>query len=187
MKEVEQTSSEGARFGAVGAFLDRLGGMIIAPRATLARFADGGPGGFNDLLLLLLLLEAGRSLPSLARGAWTLVDVSVVTGVLTMVRILTQQMIVPLVAVVIGSVLLKALGPRGQEARHLDAAALCALPAVGLKIGLSLAGMVLRDFNLATPPWPQVVQGVSAAWFVALLFVALALSRRELRKTTRRR
>lgn len=159
--------------GTVGSlllFVERVGGCLIAPRATLVEFWRGGPGGFNDFLAVLLLLAVGLQLPALGRVGWTVVDISVTTGAMLALQVLARMMIVPLGAVVIGGVLLKALTRATKTARHLDAAALCALPALALQLFFSVVAVLVPQLY---QPWVrQLVLGAGALWFVALLLVA---------------
>ncbi|PID38249.1 MAG: hypothetical protein CSA65_07130 [Proteobacteria bacterium] len=167
------------RSGIVLPFLDRLGGMIVTPRQTLEVHCTSHRGGFNDFLLLLFTLAVGLQMPALGRAGWTLLDIDVLSGAMVMLRVLSQLMLVPLGAVVIGGVLLKALTASGRAVRHLDVVALCALPALALQLATSLLALAVRQ--LYQPIWRYVVLGASALWFLALLALAVKTLRARIR------
>lgn len=156
-------------------FVERIGGSVVAPRAVFADFWRGGAGGFNDFLIVLTLLAVGLQPRQLAQAAWTLVDISVTTGAMLMLQVLARMMIWPLGAVVIGGVLLKALTRETRTSRHLDAAALCALPALAVQLLFSVVAVLLPQLY---QPWMrQLVLGAGLSWFVALLLVARSVAR----------
>lgn len=171
------------RPGLVLPFVERLGGMIVAPRQTLELHFQRHRGGFNDFLLLLLTLAVGLQLPALGRAGWTLVDIDALSGAMVMLRVLSQLMLVPLGAVVVAGVLLKFATASGRAVRHLDVAALCALPPVALQLATSLLAVGVRQ--LYQPLWRNLVLGASALWFVALLAVAAIALRARIRVSTR--
>jgi hypothetical protein len=184
MSEALEQTDQRARPGALPAFLERVGGMLVSPRSTLERHFDAQRGGFNDFLLLLIVLAVGLQLPALGRAGWTLVDIDVLAGAMAMVRALSQLMLVPLGAVVIGGVVLKALTASGRSVRHLDVAALCALPPVALQLATSLLAVGVRE--LYRPLWRNLVLGASALWFVALLVIAVIALRARVQRSARR-
>lgn len=161
--------------GALLLFVERVGASLIAPRTMLVEFWRGGAGGFNDFLTVLLVLAAGLQPRELAQAGWTLVDISVTTGAMLMLQVLARMMIWPLGAVVVGGVLLKALTRETKTMRHLDAAALCALPALALQLLFSVVAVLVPQLY---QPWVrQLVLGVGVLWFVALLLVARSVAR----------
>lgn len=185
MSEHPKEPGAAERSGLVLPFIERLGGMIVAPRSTLEVHFQRHRGGFNDFLLLLITLAVGLQLPALGRGGWTLVDIDVLSGAMVMLRALSQLMLVPLGAVVIGGVLLKAVTSSGRAVRHLDVAALCALPPVALQLATSLLAVGVRE--LYQPLWRNLVLGASALWFVALLAVAATALRARMQERSSRR
>lgn len=164
-----------SRAGGLLRFVERVGGSVMAPRAVFTEFWRGGGGGFNDFLFVLTLLAVGLQPRQLAQAGWTLVDISVTTGAMLMLQVLARMMIWPLGAVVIGGVLLKALTQGTTAARHLDAAALCALPALALQLLFSVVAVLVPQLY---QPWVrQLVLGAGVLWFVALLLVARSVAR----------
>lgn len=161
------------------AFVGRVGGVIVAPREALAPFAAGGvrAGGFNDLLALLFLQALSLQFPAVARAAWQMVDANILVGSMSLLQALAQLMLVPLAAVLVGGVLLRLLNPRALRLRHLDLAALCAIPPLALQIGFSLLAVVAPALYQG---WVrQAVLLASGLWFIALLVLAHHLVRHD--------
>ncbi|MBW2731764.1 MAG: hypothetical protein JRH20_05180 [Deltaproteobacteria bacterium] len=155
----------------------RVGGTIVSPTETLAPYASGGAreGGFNDLLALLLLQALSLQFSALTRAFWQMVDTNILVGAMSLLQVLAQMMLVPLTAVLVGGVLLRLLHARVQRLRHLDLAALCAIPAVALQVGVSLLAALapaLYQHEVQRAVW--VVAGV---WFLGLLVLAHRLVR----------
>ena len=154
--------------------LSSIGGMVLVPRATL--IAHAPRRGFNQLALLLLADGLALQLPALARAAWAVIDVNPIFGLLGMVQLLARSMMVPLLAVAGGAVVLR-LGDSRARWRPLDAAALCAVPAVALQLLFDLLGAWLPALLDPTARW--VVLGASALWYGALLGVSLVQLRAD--------
>lgn len=153
-------------------FVRRVGATIVAPSEALAPYAAGGArvGGFNDLLVLLLLNALALQFPAVARAAWQMVDANLLVGAMALLQVLAQMMLVPLAAVLLGGVLLRFLHTKAQRLRHLDLAALCAIPPLALQIAFSLLAVVAPVLYQG---WVrQAVLIASALWFLGLIALA---------------
>jgi hypothetical protein len=88
-----------------------------------------------------------------------------------MLQIFARMMLAPMVAVIIGGVVLRAIDRHGAgQQRHLDMAAICGMPAITLQLLFSLIAVYVPA--LYQPIWRNVVLGGGIVWFVALLFFA---------------
>jgi hypothetical protein len=162
----------------MGALLQRIGGIMITPRATLAPVIAGGPGGFNDLLLLLLLKAVALRMPQIARIGWQALDTGALGAGLLLVSVLAQAIMLPLIAALGGGLVLRfaAHGHAAAARRATDIASLCVVPAVALQLGTSLLAVPFPDLY---QPWIRTaIRSAGGAWLVALLVLAIALLRR---------
>ncbi|MBK6849363.1 MAG: hypothetical protein IPG96_18135 [Proteobacteria bacterium] len=151
-------------------FSARLGGMLVAPRATLARAAaPGARGGLPDLWALMLLLVPALRLPQLVAGAWYAIDVSPVGGLLLLLNLVARAVVLPFVASLLGGALLWWVGQGRLPARYADLAALCALPALVLQ--LTVNGLLLLAPESVQPLARPLVGVGGGVWFVGLLTV----------------
>ena len=105
--------------------------MLVAPRATLESIRAGGPGGLNDLMLLLVLQLVAEQLPQLVRSLWFLFAVSYSGGISAFFNTVSQALLVPVVAIFIGA-LAANISTRGvaRTERNVDLTALCAVPLI---------------------------------------------------------
>lgn len=158
--------------------VDRVGGILVAPRRTMAGLLAGGRGGMEDLAILLGLQVLALQLPHLVRVIWFALAVNPRAGLLNLFNLLVQAALVPLLGALVGSMLLGWLSPKeADRSRNLDLASLAAVPMLVLQV---LAGVVLWLLGAAalrTLGLVVLVGGV--AWFVVLLALARALLREQ--------
>lgn len=161
-------------------FSARLGGMVIAPRTTLARAAaPGARGGWSDFWALLLLSIPALRLPQAAAGGWYAYDVSPVGGALLLLNLVARAVALPYAAGLLGGALLWWAGRGRLPARYSDLAALCLLPALVLQLVLNAP--VLLGLERVQPFVRPLVALGGGSWFAGLLVVA----GRHLRADTR--
>ncbi len=156
--------------------LDNLGGMLIAPRATLTRARTSGEGGLADLLALLALQVVAVQLSRLAVAVVYIFKVSYASGVSMLLTTIADAVWVPLAAVLVASLVAGKLARETTaRARALDLCCLAALPPIALQLGASLvvalSGLaVRRELALA-------VLVASGAYFLALSVLAVRVLR----------
>lgn len=160
------------------ALLERLGGIVIAPRSVVDGLLAGGRGGFNDLFLLLLLQACALRMPQLARLGWYALDTNLARGGLLLVNALAQALMVPLILAFAGGVVLRVAGGRAAwNKRTTDVSSLCLVPSVALQLAMSAAALLFPVW-LYRPLVERAVQLVGGAWFVALLLLAISRLKR---------
>jgi hypothetical protein len=156
----------------------RVGGMLVAPRATLEALRAGAPGGLNDLMLLLVALLVAEQLPQLVRSLWFLFAVSYSGGISAFFNTVAQGILVPVVAIFVGALAIN-ITTRGKARteRNVDLAALCAVPLIVLSVCMTL---VFRLSGWRPPPWSLnlVMYGLGGIWYLALLVLAVTTARR---------
>lgn len=156
----------------------RVGGMLVAPRATQRTVLAGEQGGVVDLLLLLLLHFLTINLQQIVRNVWFIVEVSPSAGLSGLLNTLAEGALVPVVALFVGALALGVM-TRGAPQRHrnLDLAALSVLPVVCVELVLTLVSAV-TDWR-AGPPARYAVLAGCGVWYVVLLVLAAREARRE--------
>lgn len=167
-------------------YVTRVGGMIVAPRATLEALLDGEiRGGLLDLVLLAVLQLVATRLMDVVAHVFFIVDVSVSNGLLMLGNFLARGLFIPVVGTLLGAFIVSTgtsrpmFGARdgerdGERAAKpsdlvpaLDIAALCALPGVAFQ---TLAALVVR---LGGPVPPRnAVPAAAAVWFIGLALLA---------------
>lgn len=102
----------------LGDFVRRIGGMLLAPRATIDTAIDErGRGSFATMVVLCLLTATALSFPSLMRSTLFAVDVSASAGLMMLVNVLLGQLLLPLCAALLAGLLLSLTGRRKQHPR----------------------------------------------------------------------
>lgn len=152
------------------AFVERIGGMVAAPRQTLDTHIQSKKGGWNDFFIILFIYSISIKLMNLGRAGWTLIDISIVSGLMMFIQILARVMIIPLGAVVLLSVILQFLTKDGPRIKHLDLVGLCAIPALFIQIIPSLLALFIPQ--MGSPIIKQIILAISALYFIALIFLA---------------
>ena len=134
--------------------LARYGGVLLAPRATVAALPEDE--GVRDGIWLGLLFIVAVGLRGLVDGAADLAVTRNFSGVLMLLSSVGRGLLVPIVALVLAQTIL------GKERAHRSG--LCLVPVV-------LAAAVLRELPTSSLlPWPYAAEGV-----MVLLAGALAL------------
>ena len=157
-------------------WVERLGGMLAAPRLTLASVLGGARGGVRDLVWLLLLQVIAVQLPQLTVAVLIMLRQSYGSGMSLLLNTLAASVWMPLCAAIAGAVLIGPLvrGRTGHE-RSIDVCALCAMPPVALQLAASLLtalGVLQPSRVLAI-----VVLAGGGAWFLLLLPLGVRLIR----------
>lgn len=163
------------------AFVDRVGGVLVSPRAQLARVA-AGEGGLGDVLWLFgLRLLAGESAPLIARAllsARTLGPLAAVQGVLQAVATLLPDAIGILVGAVALSLIGAAVssGARRMRGRELDLAASAWIPFLSVRVAAALLFSALGREPSRVESW--VVTGLSLGWAAVVYAMAFLVEDR---------
>jgi hypothetical protein len=148
--------------------VQRIGGMLVAPRQTLGLVLGGAKGGVRDLVWLLLLQVIAVQLPHLAVAVMIMLRQSYSSGMSLLLNTVAGSAWMPLAAAIAGAVVIGPLvrGRTGRE-RSVDVCALCAVPPVALQLVASL----LTALGLLQPSrWLAIaVLASGGLWFVALL------------------
>ena len=166
-------------------FVTRVGGMLLRPVATLDGVLRGGRGGLVDLLLVLALQLLAVQLRGLVAAVWFMLAVSYTAGMSSLLNIVAQSVLYPVVGVFAGTVLAGLL-TRGRpgRGRNADLVALCAVPPICLDLVLTLIA-ALGGWR----PGGSVVLVAAAGgalWFVVLLGLAVRLVRGGVGQEARR-
>jgi hypothetical protein len=162
--------------GAAMGLLQRIGGMLVAPRQTLELVLGGARGGARDLVWLLLLQVIAVQLPHLTVAVLIMLRQSYSSGMSLLLNTVAGSVWMPLAAAIVGAVVIGPLvrGRTGRE-RSVDVCALCAVPPVVLQLAASLltaAGLLQPSRALAI-----VVLAAGGLWFLALLPLGVRLIR----------
>lgn len=148
-------------------FLDRLGGMLITPRAVLSGALASGEGGLADLVALLAVQVLAVHLSRLAVAVLYIFKVSYSAGVSMLLTAVADAVWVPLAAVLLASLVAGQLTRgRATRARALDLCCLAALPPIALQLCASLV-VALAGIRVG-PPLAVGVLAASGLWFVVL-------------------
>ncbi|MCB9555060.1 MAG: hypothetical protein H6707_03075 [Deltaproteobacteria bacterium] len=165
----------------LGDFVRRIGGMLLAPRATIDTAIDErGRGSFATMVVLCLLTATALSFPSLMRSTLFAVDVSASAGLMMLVNVLLGQLLLPLCAALLAGLLLSLTGrrkqhPSGQQIDYVGLGALCTLPAATT---LLLVGVGHRLFGAGLPRW--LTLAIASGWLGALTLLATSRLRAKL-------
>ena len=156
----------------------RIGLAIVNPKWALAIAGDrrhAGRSGSDLIVMITVLLLATRLRP-LVEQIWIGIEVGARFGVGAVTNILTRTLIVPLAILIIGALLLWALGGKRRNAgRAFDLACVAILPMLFVEIG---ATFLVRILDLRIPL--LVAWGLSLvawAWAGALLALAVRTAR----------
>ena len=156
----------------------RIGLAIVNPRWALAVAGDrrhAGRSGSDLLVMITVLLLATRLRP-LVEQIWIGVEVGAGVGLGAVTSILTRTLIMPLAVLIIGALLLWALGgKRRNGGRAFDLACVAILPMLFVEIA---ATFVVRTLDLRIPF--AVAWGISIvayAWAGALVALAVRTAR----------
>ncbi len=170
-------------------FAERVGGVLVAPRAHFRAVLDEPLGrGALDLLSLLLLRLACGELPVLLRAVAAAGRAAsggqlglAAVGLFSTVLHVTSAALTDVVAVLIGAMALSLLGGGGRSrpgsGRGLDLASYAWIPCVVVQLAATLSCAAL-----AMPPTDTVlaiVAAVGVGWSVLAWAVALGAMRRE--------
>jgi hypothetical protein len=157
--------------------LDRLGGMLLAPRRTLEEALASGRGGLGDLVAWLALQVVAVHLARLAIAFVYMFKVSYASGVSMLLNTIADAVWVPLAAVLAASLVAGQLSKgRAGRARALDLCCLAGLPLIGLQLGASLV-VALAGVRVGPLAAAAVLAG-SGFWFLALTGIAIRVIRR---------
>jgi hypothetical protein len=153
---------------------ERIGGVLVRPRATLAALVASERGAGDLAILLGLRVVAGEA-PLLARGVLAVPSL----GPWALVRAIAQsvQAIVPeLLALFGGGMLLALLAGRGARGRELELAGYAWVPYLAVTVVHALAATVLQR----VPPRGEAlaVTAIGAAWSAAVWWLAVVAARR---------
>jgi hypothetical protein len=158
-------------------FLDRLGGMLVAPRRTLEEARDSGQGGLGDLVVWLSLQVLAVHLSRLAVAFLYIFKVSYSSGVSMLLNTIADAVWVPLAAVLVSALCAGQLTKgRPGRARALDLCCLAGLPPIALQLGASLA-VALAGVRVGRELALSVLVA-SGLWFLALSGLAIGVIRR---------
>ena len=156
--------------------VERIGGMLVAPRQTLEVVLGGAKGGVRDLVWLLLLQVIAVQLPQLTVAVLIMLRQSYSSGMSLLLNTVAASAWMPLCAAIAGAVLIGRLvrGRTGRE-RSVDVCALCAVPPVALQLVASL----LTALGVLQPSrWLAIaVLSAGGLWFLALLPLGVQLIR----------
>ncbi len=159
-------------------FIRLIGGAIVAPRRTFGQLLAGAPGGLSEALWLLGLQLLVLQLPELVRATWFLAAVDPRGGASQLVQVISQPLLLPLLAALAGSVLLGWFGKRsGGDGRTLDLAALALAPYLTLQLLGAMAWRLLAAAGLNPLQVQAAVLVLGGGWFLVLLGLILKMMR----------
>jgi thiol-disulfide isomerase/thioredoxin len=159
--------------------LTRLGLAIAHPRAALGIAADRRHAGRSgsDLIAAIALVLAATHLRGLATAVWLGSSVELGLGLRAAMRVLTGALTVDLGLLVLGALVVFALGgARRNLGRAFDLACVAALPLVFVELGATVA---VRTAGIAAVPGAVggLLAGAAYAWMGALIALAIRPAR----------
>ena len=165
--------------GPITDFIQRVGGMLVAPGLVRRRLLAGGAGGFTDLLLLLVLQMLTVHITHVVRSVWFWAASGAGAGLPGLTQVVLGVLITPLIFALGGSVLLRLVIPEGKgRERTLDQASLCVIPSVA--VALAATALWAATGGASRELLGQVPGGLGVVWFLALLiFFALEARRQD--------
>lgn len=159
-------------------FVARLGLAISQPRWALALATDRKHAGRSgsDLLLLLVVILVATQLRGIFGGLWLGSAIDMNLGVQAILRVLTGALTLDLAFLVIGALLLFALGgARRDLGRAFDLACVAVLPLLYVEL---LATVIVHAADVEVPRLiSMVVSGVAYAWAGSLIALAVTPAR----------
>jgi hypothetical protein len=162
-------------------FVERVGGALVTPRATMRAAATAPPGrGTADVALLIALRVGCGNLPQLLRALFRAVDVSVAAGLRSLLSIVDEAL-PHVLALLLGGVLMSLFDRRRRQppapASALDVAAYAWIPYLTVELTATLAATAVgRPFS----PQARLAIGiVGLCWAAAVWAIGLA-ARREI-------
>ncbi len=157
--------------------------MLAAPTATRRRLLDGGPGGFSDLVVLLVLQMITVHVVRLVRSAWFALESGAAAGLPGLTQVAMGVLVMPLIMALGGSVLLRIICPPGRaRERALDQAALCVIPSVVISVAMPL--IILAGGAGGRLSLGSIAPGAGFIWCLGLLIHFSLEARRELKEVT---
>jgi hypothetical protein len=158
-------------------YLERIGGVLVAPRAALERALSAPEGqGFRDVLVLMLLRILCGDTPRLARAVSLGLDHGLFVG-FSAVLSSAQGTLPDLFGILLAALVMSLFVGRGARphGHSLDLAAYVWVPYFAAELSAALVASVR-----GRPPSPRLeawVQGVALAWSVAVWVMALVAAR----------
>jgi len=142
----------------------RIGGVLLAPRATLLYLNRTRLGGFADAALLTLGLVVVTALPALVRAALLFEEQGARLAVALALSALLGGLAAPVVLVLVMAVVLSLAARRGRSGgRDLDLAALCTLPFVLLR---ACGGAVALASGIDVQRFGELAGLCGSAWIL---------------------
>jgi thiol-disulfide isomerase/thioredoxin len=164
-------------------FVARLGLAITHPRWALALATDRKHAGRSgsDLLLLLVVILLATQLRGIFGGLWLGSAIDMSLGVQAILRVLTGALTLDLAFLVIGALLLWALGgPRRDLGRAFDLACVAVLPLLYVEL---LATVIVHAAGVEVPQVAStVVSGLAYGWAGSLIALAITPARTSTRR-----
>jgi hypothetical protein len=157
-------------------FVERVGGVLVAPRAAMRAALAAPPGrGAADVALLIALRVVAGETPRLVRAWDALVEHGGRAALMRLV-VAVSQVLPDVLGILIGAVTISlGAGRRKSGDRGLDLAAYAWVPYLAVQLVFALAFSALR---YAPPAWVQTaVAGVALTWSVAVWAIGLACAR----------
>jgi hypothetical protein len=156
-------------------FGERIGGVLVAPRATLLRLAAGEARAGDVAWLMCGWLVAGW-MPLLVRAVLTGAEAGVDAGLFGLLQTF-QQLLPDVLGILLAGMLMSLFVPKGARGygRSADLAAYAWVPYLTLQVAGSLVYSALgRGPSPAATQW---VTGAALAWAVAVWALALDAAR----------
>lgn len=124
-------------------FAERVGGVLVRPRATLAHVAATGEGGARDVAVLVALKVLASNTESLARAVMAVPALGVSALLRGVVHALST-VVLDAAAIVIGSMVMKLFVAHRTGGRELDLAALAWVPYLAVTLAVGIVDTALR-------------------------------------------
>jgi hypothetical protein len=165
---------------AAGGHFTRLGGMLQAPRRTLAALdaADAGAGMVGDATVVMLVRFLATELPVLVTLIWAGVEVDRRFALVAVLRVLQTSVVNDLIIILGASAAIwVAAGARRRADKDVELGTACWVPYAALEI----MGWLVRVTTGRELPGP-VRQGlfwVALAWGAVLVVFAVGVARRR--------
>jgi hypothetical protein len=161
-------------------FAERIGGVLVSPRRTLAEAVTGPPHGLRDVMILLAFRVVAGETPALAKAVAEVPGLGLAAamrGVLHALLAVAPDVLGILVASILMSLCAGKAAVRGRE---LDVAAYAWVPYLAVTLFAALAATAV-----GRPPGPTVealVQIAAVGWSALVWGLGLAALRRAPRE-----
>lgn len=161
-------------------FAERLGGVLVRPRAALAEVIASGRGGVRDVSVLVALKVLAANTVGLGSAVIATPELGVGALLSGLVHAASTAAL-DVVAIIVGSIVMKLFVSGRTDGRELDLAACAWVPWLTVTLLVSLAGSALG--RSPRPLETTVIHVVAIGW-VAIVWALGLIALRNVKGAT---